>query len=246
VKRVWVQFLKSLFSVSALILSCSLAWLLLFSVNFLYPIWHDHGGIAQGIEKFGPKNRFKVGFEDTSHEQRYRIFAQINDAVHSGGDGLNAIHYQSVSSNGPQLLLREAEVIHLQDVARLIDRLYWLAGFNLLLWGGLLFTLRRVQVRTLSWRGQAISLLSIAAAIALILVSFGPETVFNQLHIWIFPKDHEWFFYYQDSLMSTMMLAPLLFAWIAGALGLLSCLMFAGIVLLARKLLVFGHKKAGI
>ena len=39
--------------------------------------------------------------------------------------------------------------------------------------------------------------------------------MFYQFHIWLFPADHEWFFYWQDSLMSTLMKAPVLFGGIA-------------------------------
>jgi hypothetical protein len=43
----------------------------------------------------------------------------------------------------------------------------------------------------------------------------GPVQVFYVLHELVFPAGHEWFFYYQDSLMSMMMQAPNLFGPIA-------------------------------
>jgi hypothetical protein len=51
--------------------------------------------------------------------------------------------------------------------------------------------------------------------------------VFYGLHTWIFPPGHAWFFYYQDSLMTMMMKAPELFAYIALTLAVVSlaCLM---------------------
>ena len=58
------------------------------------------------------------------------------------------------------------------------------------------------------------------------LLTLGGKAVFYQLHIWIFPANHQWFFYYQDSLMSTMMKAPDLFAYIAISLSLLGLLFF--------------------
>jgi len=118
----------------------------------MYSTWHDVGGIGEGIDKFGPKNRYKVGFGDTTKAQRAALFEQINIAVHRSGD-------------------------------------------------------------------------------LVIVFSIGPENVFNQLHIWVFPKENEWFFYYQDSLMSTLMLAPTLFGWIASALVVLAAIFWTGIVI---------------
>src|SRR5690625_5358126 len=56
--------------------------------------------------------------------------------------------------------------------------------------------------------------IAIAALAALILL-IGPVRVFYALHDYIFPDDNPWFFYYQDSLMTTLMKAPDLFGLIA-------------------------------
>jgi uncharacterized membrane protein len=47
------------------------------------------------------------------------------------------------------------------------------------------------------------------------IILIGPKQVFYHLHEMIFPADHAWFFYYQDSLMATLMKAPDLFGGIA-------------------------------
>jgi hypothetical protein len=52
------------------------------------------------------------------------------------------------------------------------------------------------------------------------LLIAGPTQVFYQFHLWIFPADHQWFFYWQDSLMSTLMKAPVLFGGIAAVIAL--------------------------
>ena len=58
-----------------------------------------------------------------------------------------------------------------------------------------------------------------AAMLLTIIVCFilitGPTKVFYAGHELIFPSNHQWFFYYEDSLMSTMMKAPALFGPIA-------------------------------
>lgn len=73
-----------------------------------------------------------------------------------------------------------------------------------------------------------LTLVGLVAAIGAVLLIVGPEKVFNQLHIWVFPDDHQWFFYYQDSLMSTMMFAPHLFGWIGLAWTILIVFIFTG------------------
>jgi hypothetical protein len=56
--------------------------------------------------------------------------------------------------------------------------------------------------------------------------ALGAKKVFYQLHVWIFPEGHQWFFYYQESLMSTLMKAPDLFAGIGIAIFLGAILLF--------------------
>jgi len=77
----------------------------------------------------------------------------------------------------------------------------------------------------------AVLMVSLASAVFIV----GPKDVFYQMHIWVFPDNHQWFFYYQDSLMSTMMKAPDLFAGIAAQIVLLALLLFSVGVYAARK-----------
>jgi hypothetical protein len=56
------------------------------------------------------------------------------------------------------------------------------------------------------------------------------------MHVWVFPADHQWFFYYQDSLMSTLMKAPYLFGYIAVALVALATVFLALIFTLGARL----------
>ncbi len=62
--------------------------------------------------------------------------------------------------------------------------------------------------------------------VAILVVVIGPVKVFYALHELLFPDGHQWFFYYQESLMSTMMKAPELFGWIAMEWALLAILCF--------------------
>lgn len=226
----YIGFLRVAFSVSSLVLAFTLSWILLANMNFLYPIWHDIGGIGQGIDKFGPQNQFKAGFGDTSPSQRAELFAHINQAIHQHGQGLSEISYETPTSNGPQLMLREPEITHLQDVANLIDVLRVFVVINGIIWCVLGYAIVKMPRRVVFWPSQIGGVVGSIALVSILVLLIGPVKVFNQLHIWIFPKDNQWFFYYQESLMSTLMLAPTVFAWIAGALTIVGILFFASLL----------------
>jgi len=230
-----------LWSLSCLLLSFTLAWILLLPSDFAYPIWYDHAGIGSAIDLYGPQNRFKAGFGDTSRAQRISIFAQIDRAVNRGGKGLENIQYQSASSDGPQQFLRPNEIEHLRDVSRLIDFCKMLSLINVGVCSVLMFLALKVRLFLVRWSTQLQGILALSAGTGLILLAFGAENVFNHLHMWIFPAGHQWFFYYQDSLMSTLMFAPHLFGWIALALVALALPAYVGlntIVILAQKYLM--------
>lgn len=214
------------FGILIFLISLALAWGGMLKFNFFYGVWHDYGGIKEGIEKYGPKNRYKNGFADTTKAQREHLFRQIATAIHEGGKGLENISYNSPSSQGDQKLLRRPEIVHLQDVANLLDllvKLVALVAFNWLVLAGV-YLRRFASLPRISEQISGVA--SLLALMALVLIFAGAENVFNTLHVWVFPDDHQWHFYYQESLMSTMMLAPVLFAWIAGAWLTLSIVCF--------------------
>jgi len=215
-----------LYGLLMLLLSASLTWGVMYKFDFFYGAWHDHGGIAEGISRYAPQNRYKDNFEHTSREERLALFAAINVSVHSGGQGLAEIEYSVPGSNVKTQLLRSPEVVHLDDVAKLLGLLGYLVLVLWLIWpvASYAYLRRRGTLPSLPYQlgGVALVFLLLGA----VLLGFGAESVFNTLHIWVFPEEHQWFFYYQDSLMSTMMLAPRLFAWIAAAWSVLTILVF--------------------
>ncbi|MFL0809995.1 MAG: DUF1461 domain-containing protein [Agarilytica sp.] len=213
----------------------ALAWAVLAKFDFFYGVWHDYGGLKEGIESYGPKNRFKPGFAETTRQQRVDIFHEINVAVHRSGQGLEEITYLTPTSQGQQKLLREPEVVHLNDVAKLLDLMIVVVGGVLIAWSGATVYFYKTQGRLPKIKHQLVGLGALLLFLFLVLVMFGAENIFNTLHIWVFPKDHQWFFYYQESLMSTMMLAPLLFAWIGAAWLVLSIAIYILIYYLMEK-----------
>lgn len=231
------DLLSTLYAFTALITAFMLGWVLLVSINFGYGMWHDLIGIDDNIERFGPENRYREGFADTDRAQRIALFGQIVDSVIQRGEGLEAITYTTPRSPQGIPLLRDAEIVHLQDVANLIAHWHRFGGITALVWLLLSAVLwyRRRTLAPLS--GIAFGYGALALVLGLALTIFGFEKVFYQLHIWVFPKDHPWFFYYQDSLMSTMMKAPDLFMYIALSWAAIAIPGFCGLYLGASRLL---------
>jgi hypothetical protein len=235
-----VQRLRSgasngLYALLTLILAAGLAWLLSAQLNYFYGFFHDHIGIAETIAEYGPQNRFKDGFETTDRAQRITLFAEIVRAVHNGGEGLEAIGYRAAGRAQAVALLHEAEIIHLQDVAHLISATRLIVVLSAMVWAVWTMSKIRRKAPFPSLNKQLGKLLGLSVLIAGLLGTFGFETVFYQLHIWVFPAEHQWFFYYQDSLMSTMMQAPVLFAYIGGSIAALGVALFCAITALLHR-----------
>lgn len=227
-----IQWITYVFA--AVLAASYLAWLALAQFNFLYPLWYDLIGIDHTIEIYAPQNRYRQEFEQTSKAERTRLFAAIVDAIHNHGDGLRGLVYHDASGRPLNKLLRNAEVVHLQDVARLIDMIRLIGIIAIFVAGMLLFTVRRQRLPMPSFISLTLSIVLPLGAIAGLVLVAGPVEVFYWLHTLIFPPGHEWFFYYQDSLMSTMMKAPDLFGYIACAWALLSLTLLLAFMSLAR------------
>jgi hypothetical protein len=222
---------------STLFAALFLAWQALVTVNFLYPFWHRVLDIGDTVRIYGPQNRNRSGFERTSAAEQARLFAAIVRAVENDGRGLEQLEYHDPQGRPLGHLLTAPEIVHLRDVARLIahvERFGWscLAAFLLL---ALSLWFRPAPRPPLKRTLAAVATTFIVAVATVLLI--GPKTVFYTLHTWIFPAGHPWFFYYQDSLMTTLMQAPNLFAGIAAELLLLTTGLFALLMALAARLL---------
>jgi hypothetical protein len=229
-RRQWVAGLQwTLAALSAIVAALLLSWQLLASVNFLYPLWYEVIDIGATITEYGPQNRYRHNFEQTDKAERVRLFAAIVAAINGGGTDPDTLYYHDRQGRTLDRLLTPPEVQHLRDVAVLVGYFKlagWIAGVICLLQLWLLHH-RRVHAppgaRFLAWGAGGLALLG------LMLWLGGAEALFYRLHVWLFPAGHQWYFYYQDSLMTMMMQAPVLFAWIAvewlaGALLLLLAL----------------------
>lgn len=203
-----------------------LAWHLLAQVNFVYPLGYKLLSIEQHIQLYGPQNRYKPEFAQTTPAEHRQLFAEIVDAVQDHGNGLAEISYR-LADGSRTALMREAEVIHLQDVANLID-IFYLAGIiGLVIWLLLFAYAWQSRCSFPSLKKILGGFVAFVAAASIAILIIGPTAVFYWLHIKIFPDEHEWFFFYQDSLMTTLMHAPQLFGIISVILVAVFALIWA-------------------
>ena len=190
-------------------------WRALAALDFAYPLFYDALAIDATIERHAPGNEARPGFERTTRAERERLFGALVEAVRDGGRGLERLVYRGPEGRPIGRLLTAAEVQHLSDVAALVTRFERLGWLSIAVCTGLLLAscLRRDRMPPL--RCFALGAGAVLVLIGALLIAFGPVTVFYWLHEQIFPPDHPWFFWYEESLMSTMMQAPNLFGAIA-------------------------------
>ena len=229
-------FLWVIYAISSLLLSVWLAWHLSAQMNFLYPIWYSVLNIDQTISEVAPRHLYKKQFSQTTNDEHVRLFKEIVDAVQHHGRGLEEIQFYDENSKRLGKLLTQSEVTHLQDVANLINLLNWwsliLLVFSLLMLA-LLFLVKAVMPTI---KMLFLNTVTVVLIISLVIVVAGPTKLFYWLHTVIFPEGHQWFFYYEESLMSLLMKAPVLFAPLAMQLVLLGFIIWGLHLLLLTKL----------
>lgn len=217
-------------------LALAITWWFFAQQNYAYDHWYQQLAIEEHLQRYASQNVRRPGFQQLPPEQHKAAFAQISRAVHSRGEGLEDIRYTLPSGLSLPLLVEE-EVVHLQDVADLFVIGLRLSVLMLLVWPILAWLLLRVEVPAWRWR-----VMSAAAPLLLVVVWLliaGPTQVFYTLHEWLFPPENPWFFYWEESLMSALMKAPVLFGAIAivltlGMLLLTPFFYLVGIVVLGR------------
>jgi hypothetical protein len=224
----------------ALILSLYGAWMVNAKLGYGYDWLYGFYDTEQHIAYYAPQNRFRGGFELTSVGVHKKVFQEIVASVHANGEGLADISYYYAGKKIS--LLHHAEIVHLKDVASLINALHMLAAVCLALLVICMVSEYRYRIKgspngQASIKGLLSVCLMLVALVLMVFVVFGAKAIFYQMHILIFPEDHQWFFYYQDSLMSTLMKAPDLFAGIAVQIVFVGILLYA-VMLLALKRIV--------
>lgn len=233
-----------LFFISHLLAFSLLAWHLLAQISFAYPYGYKLLNIQQQVEEFAPQNRYKAAFEYTKPEEHWAIFRQIVDAIQSHGEGLADITY-GLPDGSRTPFMHEAEVIHLQDVANLVDTLYAVGIAAAVCWLLLCFIAYKYKLLFPAVRKVLLGFFAAIVGISVLILGVGATQVFYWFHTKIFPDGHQWFFYYEESLMTTLMKAPDIFGFIA---LLLLCLItvFWIISLWALHKLLTAHYPRGV
>lgn len=207
-------FFWPLFFTCQLIALALVSWHVLAQFHFAYPSGYQLLNLDKHISDYAPLNRYKKEFELTSSEEHWRLFGEISDAVQSSGKGLGNISYQ-LQNGQPTPLMHEAEIVHLQDVANLIDIFYVTGIACLIAWLGLIAIAYWKKITPPAAKRVLAGFLIAALLITTAILLIGPTAVFYWLHVQVFPDGHQWFFYYEESLMTTLMKAPDIFAFIA-------------------------------
>lgn len=231
--------LWTLYSVTSLLLCIWLAWHLSAQVNFLYPLWYSALSIDQTVTQTAPQHLYKKQFSETTTNEHHRLFAEIVTAVQNKGKGLAQIKYHRRDGQVLDTLLTQKEIIHLTDVANFINSLNWLSVMLLVISLMLLALMFLLRVFMPKLRKLLFAVIAVVVTGAAVLFAIGLTKVFYWLHPIVFPANHQWFFYYEESLMSTLMKAPVLFAPLGVQLILLGLLIWSLHLLLLNKLSVF-------
>jgi uncharacterized membrane protein len=203
--------------VGQLLATSLLAWHLLAQIDFAYPAGYKLLGLDTHIAEFAPRNRYIHGFEFTHAKEHWSLFGQITHAVQNHGDGLEDIHF-TLPNDTKIPLMHNAEIIHLQDVSNLIHQFYLAGIAGFFIWIIFLAIAYRRKLTFPSLRNIVLGFCGGIFVISAIVLSLGATQVFYWLHTKVFPEGHQWFFYYEDSLMTTLMKAPDIFAFIASLL----------------------------
>ncbi len=210
------------------------SWHALAKVDFLYALWYPTLEIEAHIAHYAARNvHGKQDFVRTDPAEHRRLFGAMVQGIHGRGEPLDQLVYRDEQGVAMGIFLRADEVGHLEDVAGLVRGLQ-LAGWTITAATVLLLVLQGRQGVLLPTPRAVLLALGLAWAVGgAVLAWVGPQQVFDRLHEWIFASGHPWFFYYEDSLMTTVMKAPDIFAAIVaiwlGVQLLLYLLVFAGL-----------------
>lgn len=222
-----------LYALTLLISATLIAWHLLAKLDFAYPQAYKLLEIDKHISRFAPQNRYRKQFELTSQDERFQLFSEIVTSIQNNGKGLATITYSHAGKRST--LLREVEVVHLQAVANLVNRFYWLGTVSIVVSLILFALIRRIKPPRPKLKPVMAGIFSLALSGIAILFIVGPKNSFLWFHTLIFPEGHQWHFYYQDSLMTTLMKAPDLFGFMGALLGIVTLLLYLCLLYVSLK-----------
>ncbi len=214
------------------------SWVFWSSQNFLYQVWYDHTELKEFIDYFAPQNELKPEFSQTDRDERVRLFNAILKSINSNGSGLDKISFHSPKGEKLGTLLTENEIIHLIDVSRIVSIFKMVSWFSIILFFSCLTFLYFYKTsEILNIKKLVLFYILLFSFSFITILIIGPLEVFELLHEFVFPNGHQWFFYYQESLMTTLMMAPKLFMYFASLWIFSGLLLFFAMIIPIRRLL---------
>jgi uncharacterized membrane protein len=223
-----------LLSSGLFLLSFFIAWQISASSNFLYSTWYEVLDLDEAINKYAPNNKYKNGFENTDKLQHIELFSGIVAAIQHDGSGLEQLRYTDKKINQTENLLTHAEVVHLQDVANLVNKFKYMGVFGLMLAVIVFVFMFGKNIPVSRFSRHLYGAVAAVLLVSFIVILVGPTKIFYLGHELVFPDKHQWFFYYEESLMSTMMKAPALFGPIALLLLVLTIVSWLALLYLVK------------
>lgn len=215
--------------VSLIVFSLGFSWQLNKSADFFYGFWYQQLNIEQTITTYVPDNTFdKKDYVDTNTDQRVDNFSEIVTEIHNNGEHLAQLSYVNKQQQVKKLLTT-AEIIHLKDVSHLIQKLTLVSVGNfciLLFLSGVIYQQKFYLPKR---KDQFLAVVLPSSLLFILFIVFGFTELFYYLHTVVFPDNHQWFFYYQESLMSSLMKAPDLFAGISVTLTVTALIIYVAI-----------------
>lgn len=219
-------FLNLILLITLIYYALFAGWYLSYSNYFFFPIIYQMSDVHGNILKYAPQNRQgKSDFVFVDGSVHLKVFAEMLRAVEHEGRGLEDITYPVGHNSKKQFLTRE-EIVHLQDVADLLSMLrsFWrlMLVIMLVTIGTMIYgRYPPYYMSTLAWSG-----FFAGGLVWLAVKKFGFIAIFYGMHRMVFPEGHKWLFYYQDSLMSTVLNAPDSFIYFGYILGVFSLVAF--------------------
>lgn len=184
--------------------------------NFLFSQLYEYNQLEEHIQKYAPQNRNRNDFETTTKDEQVRIFGEIVDSINNNGFGLEDIVYRTDSGEIIDKFLTKDEVDHLNDVSGLIKNankanIYLMAILAALILFCWIYKVRKAKYfwKPISVFAAFFNMIVIIAVGCSAVFAIGPQNVFYILHEWFFANKAQWHFYFQDSLMTTLLPEPI-------------------------------------
>ncbi len=197
-----------------LLLSFYTSWMIASKNNFFYDKLYYRLEIKKHINKYSLRNSNyeRRYFYFSDDQTRMSIFREIVFAINHKGKNLNEIYF---NDKGKKIkFLTKPEIEHLEDVAKLVNFMKMLAIISFFLFIPLIIIMKKYKIEIFGLKKNVLSVFVFISILLTIFYLIGFKKVFYFFHE-IFFKNSQWFFYYEDSLMTTLMKAPDIFGYIS-------------------------------